>query len=238
MGLSGLSTQRSVHEDVGPILALLCGLKIQPCYKLCHSSQMRLRSGVAVALVSASSCSSDSTPGPGISISHRYSPKKHQKTNTHPPPLGRNCSIFFPPFPPVVLFDKEPPFQGLRCFSHCRAVRCPNPRLSSTLGSGFIPGTSMSHLQQAPSLRAGVVKAPAGNQETSGPSFSLATETGKEYPPESGVGDAAHFSPLLYVLLGPLTQGPGVPKGGLLDRTSGFSRVLHNQPPEAQSSPL
>ena len=37
---------------------------------------MRLRSGIAVAVVVACSCTTNSTPSLGTSICHRYSPKK------------------------------------------------------------------------------------------------------------------------------------------------------------------
>ena len=57
-------------------LALLSGLRIWHCHKLRHRSQMRLRSGFAVAVVWADSHSSDSTPSLGASICHGCGPKK------------------------------------------------------------------------------------------------------------------------------------------------------------------
>ena len=58
---SGLRTWNSVHEDVGLI----------PDIKSRHRLQMRLRSGIAVAMVKAGSCSAYSTPSLGISICPR-----------------------------------------------------------------------------------------------------------------------------------------------------------------------
>ena len=48
-------------------LASLRGLRSQRCRELWCRSQMRLRSGVAVAVAEAGSCSSDSTPSLGTS---------------------------------------------------------------------------------------------------------------------------------------------------------------------------
>ena len=69
----------SVHEDVGSILGLAQGLRIQCCHELWCRSQTWLGSHVAVAGVQASSCSSDSTPSPGTPICHRCGPKKKKK---------------------------------------------------------------------------------------------------------------------------------------------------------------
>ena len=76
-------------------LALLSGLRIQPCYELSCSSLTWLRSYIAVA--QASKCSSSSTPSLGTSTCCRCSPKKQNKqTNkqnkrlynlSHPTPL-------------------------------------------------------------------------------------------------------------------------------------------------------
>ena len=52
--LSGLRTQHRVHEDAGSIAAVLSELRIWHCRKLQCRSQMRLRSGVAVAVAYAS----------------------------------------------------------------------------------------------------------------------------------------------------------------------------------------
>ena len=62
-------------------LALLIGLRTQHCHKLWCSSQIRLRSGVPVAVVQASSCGSNENPSLGTSICHRCSPK-HTHTHT------------------------------------------------------------------------------------------------------------------------------------------------------------
>ena len=40
----------SIHEDVGSVLALLSGLRIQRCRELQQRSQMQLRSGIVVAV--------------------------------------------------------------------------------------------------------------------------------------------------------------------------------------------
>ena len=57
-------------------LALLSGLRIWCCYELRCSSQMWLKSGVAVAVVWAGSCSSDSNPRLGTSIRRGCGPKE------------------------------------------------------------------------------------------------------------------------------------------------------------------
>ena len=62
-------------------LASLSGLRIQCCRELWHGSQMRLGSGVAVALVQASS--SDQVPSLGTSTCHGCGPKKKDKRYTH-----------------------------------------------------------------------------------------------------------------------------------------------------------
>ena len=60
-------------------LVLLSGLRIWHCCKLRHRLQMRLRSGVAVAVVQASSCSSNLTPGLGTSIRRKCCREKIKK---------------------------------------------------------------------------------------------------------------------------------------------------------------
>ena len=65
----------SIHEDAGSILGLAqCWLRVCRCRELWCRSQMRLRSGVAVAV--ASSYSSESTPSLGTSICCWCSPKE------------------------------------------------------------------------------------------------------------------------------------------------------------------
>ena len=56
-------------------LASLSGFRIHRCRELWCRSQMRLGSGVAVAVGYAGSYSSDSTPSPGTSVCCRCSPK-------------------------------------------------------------------------------------------------------------------------------------------------------------------
>ena len=58
-------------------LALLSELRIQHCHELWCSLQMRLGSGVVVAVVQAGSCGSDSAPSLGTSCG--CSPKKKKK---------------------------------------------------------------------------------------------------------------------------------------------------------------
>ena len=48
---------------------------------------MRLRSGVAVAVVKACSCSSESTPSLGTSICHKWHPKKRKRKTEQNNPL-------------------------------------------------------------------------------------------------------------------------------------------------------
>ena len=60
-------------------LASLNGLRIQPCHELHCSSQMWLRSDVAVAVAQASSYSCDLITSLGISICRECGPKKPKK---------------------------------------------------------------------------------------------------------------------------------------------------------------
>ena len=60
-------------------LALLSGLRIWSCHKLWRSSQTRLGSCVAMAVMQAGSCSSDLTPSRGTSICCGCRPKKTKK---------------------------------------------------------------------------------------------------------------------------------------------------------------
>ena len=69
-------TQLGSMRMWAPSLASLSGLRIQCCHELWYRSQIRLGSGVSVAVVQAGSCSSDSTPSLGTSICHRCSTKK------------------------------------------------------------------------------------------------------------------------------------------------------------------
>ena len=69
----------SVHEVCS--LALFSGLRIQRCRELWCRSQMELRSGAAVAVVSAGSHSSDSTPSLETSICLGCGPKKRERQN-------------------------------------------------------------------------------------------------------------------------------------------------------------
>ena len=63
-------------------LALLSGLRIQRGCELWCSSQMRLRSQVAVAVVWASSYSSNQTPSLGTSICHGAALEKDKRQKT------------------------------------------------------------------------------------------------------------------------------------------------------------
>ena len=56
-------------------LASLSGLKIWHCHKLWCRSQMRLGSGIAVAVAQAGSYSTDSIPSLGTSTFYKCSPK-------------------------------------------------------------------------------------------------------------------------------------------------------------------
>ena len=60
-------------------LASFSGLRIQCCHNLWCTSQIQLRSCVAMAVAKASSCTSNSTPSLGTSICHGYSSKKTEK---------------------------------------------------------------------------------------------------------------------------------------------------------------
>ena len=71
---SGLRTQLVSMRMWVWSLALMRGLRIWHCLKPQHSSQMRLRSGAAVAVVETGS--SDSTPSLGTSMWHRCGPEK------------------------------------------------------------------------------------------------------------------------------------------------------------------
>ena len=57
-------------------LAALIGLRSQCCCKLWHRAQMRLRSGIAMAVAQAPAVGSDSTPSLGMPICHRCSCRK------------------------------------------------------------------------------------------------------------------------------------------------------------------
>ena len=48
--VSGLKTRHSIYEEAGLIPGLNQWLRIQHCHKLRHRSQMRLESGVAMAV--------------------------------------------------------------------------------------------------------------------------------------------------------------------------------------------
>ena len=60
----------------------LSGLRIRGCHELWYSSQMRLGSSIAVAVVQASSYGSDLTLRLGISIYHGCSSKKAKQNKT------------------------------------------------------------------------------------------------------------------------------------------------------------
>ena len=79
LSLNRLRTQLASMKMQVQFLASLSGLRIQHCQKLWCRSQMRLRSGIAVAVVEAGSCSSNSTPSLGTFICYRCSTKKKKK---------------------------------------------------------------------------------------------------------------------------------------------------------------
>ena len=64
-------------------LASFSGLRIGCCCELGCRSQTRLRSGIAVSVVSAGSCSSDLTPSLGTSMCCGCSPKKTKDKNNN-----------------------------------------------------------------------------------------------------------------------------------------------------------
>ena len=60
-------------------MVLLSGLRTQRCRELWCTLQVRLGSGVAMAVVKANSCSFDLTPNLGTSICHKCDPEKTKK---------------------------------------------------------------------------------------------------------------------------------------------------------------
>ena len=74
-----LTNQTRINEVAGSIPGLAQGLRIQRCHELWCRSQVRLRSGVAIAVTWAGSCCSDSTPSLGTSICCTCGPKKKRK---------------------------------------------------------------------------------------------------------------------------------------------------------------
>ena len=76
----GLRTQLVSMRIRVPSLALISGLRMWHCHKLCCRSQMmRLRAGVTMNVVQASCCSSPSTPSLGTFIWCGCSPTKQKK---------------------------------------------------------------------------------------------------------------------------------------------------------------
>ena len=64
-------------------LTSLTRLRIPHCHELWCGSQMRLRSGIAVAVAQASCCSSNQTPSLGTSTCCECGPKKQKKKKSH-----------------------------------------------------------------------------------------------------------------------------------------------------------
>ena len=69
----------SVHEDMGSIPGLTQWVGIWCCHELWCRSQIRLGSGVALAVVQAGSFSSNSLSSLGTSMCPRCNPKKRKK---------------------------------------------------------------------------------------------------------------------------------------------------------------
>ena len=72
-------------------LASLSGLRSRRCHELWCRSQMRLRSGIVVAVMWAGGYSSDLTHSLGTSICHGCGPKKKKKKKKEK--KGRNLTI-------------------------------------------------------------------------------------------------------------------------------------------------
>ena len=99
-------------------LASLSELRIQHCHELQCRLQMRLRSGIAMAVLQAGSCSSDLTPSLGTSIYLRCDPRENKQTNKK-----KNSVVGVP------LWHSGLRIQGYQCsgLGHC-------------CGAGLIPG--------------------------------------------------------------------------------------------------